>query len=333
MIRRGAAAVAMALAVTRSAAAQYRTIDAVTWADAASGAWSSLTAACDTTRAGVGGGAPTTLPGLPPIPGAVNDSPAYFLAGAMGAGAVKNDAALRGGRGAAFVQVRAHWAPMNRCRTDAFATIAAATPGSATVLIEGRIRLIPGNTFAPTAEGAIAQSMGDAGDAETRSTRMAIRLSAALPNPYTWTLQPIIRLFMGEKTPRLDIKARFHGGWAAFAGDYWRPLPPNPPPNPNGTPAVLRVSWGGGGSFTDAGGTAMVTVLHLPVSIVAASEHIIGGYQPVGHARATDALGLAWRLPGHDKNLWLVARAERLRDLETRTTYRVELAHLLLGSR
>ena len=54
--------------------------------------------------------------------------------------------------------------------------------------------------------------------------------------------------------------------------------------------------------------------------------------------------GAIMAVPGHDERdfefaakyklpIKVVVRAERLRDLETTTTYRVELAHLLLGSR
>ena len=323
---------AVAFAVPTALHAQFRISDALTWADAASGAWSSLIAACPATRTGPGGGAPTTLPGLPQTPGAPRAATWYF-AGAIGGGAFHADASGRNSRGAAAAEWRAHWAPQERCRTDLFFTVSGLSNGAATATLEGRYRLAPGNTLAPIIEAFAVPPVGGAGEPDATAVRFGARAAILAPNTYEYTVQPLLRLALGDRSPHLDIKARVFGGWNAFTGDYWMPLPPNPPPGLYGTPAVLRVPWGGGGNFTDVGGTALVSLLHIPVSLIVSSEHVLGGMQPVRHPRARDAIGIAHRLPGHDKNLWLVVRAERLRDLETTTTYGIELAHLLLGSR
>ena len=66
------------------------------------------------------------------------------------------------GRGAATAEWRAHWAPQARCRTDLFLTLSGLSNGAATATLEGRYRVAPGNTFAPTIEAFAVPPVGGA---------------------------------------------------------------------------------------------------------------------------------------------------------------------------
>lgn len=322
-----ATAVCVAACVAASpAAAQYRVIDAITLADIASGSLTALGASCKSTSVPTPGDLPP-IPGLAPLPG-LTPKQLYFAA-AGGFGVFETDAAGLGGRGVGLAEARAHWVPPSMCRFDGFVGVNGTTLGALSATIEGRLLLLPGRAFAPALELVAAEGMGGSGDIENLGTRMVARLSATTPNLYALTIGRIGQALIGERFPKLDLRARLYAGWASFRGDYWRPLPPLA----YEISKDLRVKWGGGGSYTEAGGTAQFGTLHVPVSLLVSSEHVIGGYLPVHRPRARDAIGLAYRLPGFNKNSWLVARVERRRDLVTTTSYRLEVAHLALGAR
>lgn len=327
---RGAALIVMS-ALAMPAVAQQRIADALSFADIASGSLTGLAAACDRTRQAPRGGVSPMLPELPMLPmgGPSPSNRQFYFAAAAGAAVLDMDAALRDGHGVGQFQARAHFVPRALCWLDAFAVVYASTSSALAGTVQLRILPLPDSWFAPAIELAAGQIFGGANEPGQIDLKFSARVSATTPNLYALTIGRVTEMLLHEQSPKLDFRARLFVGRASFAEDYWMQ---NVVCADVGGNTCLRMSRNGGGVYNEIGGTAFVSMLHIPVSLLATTEQI-DGVIPISRPPARESLGLAFRLPGHNRNLWLVARVERFRDRVTTNGFRLELTQLLLGAR
>lgn len=263
------------------------------------------------------------------IPGAAASPSerAWYFAGSLGMAAFDLNSAGRDGRGVGVAELRAHRLFDNGCRLDGSITLNGTSSTAFAGTAALRFLIWPGNDFAPAIEAAYSRSTGGPHESDSGvDANWAGRFSIGTPNLYALTLGRVTDLLLKERSPKLDIRARLYTGAALFAGNQLGYCG-------NAFSTGQCETANHGGTYQDIGGIATFTVLHIPVSLLISTEQVFVGSHPKYRAQALDGLGVALRMPGFNRDLWLVARAERNRDFGTTTTYRLELTHLLLGAR
>ena len=301
-------------------AAQQRSIDAITLGDLASGSLTSLGGCVASSLLnGPGGGAPSGIAGLSAIPGSGlgPSERRWYMSGSLGAVSWLKASGVTDTRRPPLgvASARMHFVPLNSCAFDAFVTGRTTVTTAAAIVAEARWFFSPGLPAAPALEvglgaGTIGAHAGDVGIHPDAT----LRLAATTPNLYALSVGPVMDRLLGWRSPKLELRARVFGGGAVGLQTE---------------SGVAKTAE----PVSQVGGTGLFSLLHFPVSIVGGVTRALGAI-PRDQVQSSETFGIAYRINCCDRNAWLVIRTSRelAHDIK-RTSYSMELAHLMLGAR